>query len=255
MPPFVARAAALWLACAVPAAAAPSVILFADFDAEPLDQPIGTGGAALGQPVQVSAAINARVRSGPFPTPCLALADSSTGAGSARFEFQDAAEITEGTVTITASLRFHQLENFHVYVREAGSVATNHLNLSFYDDGSVWHRGIDGNNYSAGTYAAGPVLDLLVRFDIAPDGAGAYAGNFDIVLDGVPHATDYPFTAPRGIGAVLFGILNDTDLDGELAVDDLVVTVDSPTTSVGSSPWGPSSWGGVKASFREASGR
>lgn len=255
MPPFAARTAALWLLCATPSAAVPAVILFADFDDEPVDQPIGTGGAAAGQPTQVSPGIAAVVRSGPFPTPCLALADSSTGAGSARFEFFDATEVTDGTVTITASLRFRQLENFFVYVREAGSLATSHLNLTFYDDGSVWHRDIAGNSISAGTYATGPALDLLIRFDIAPDGTGSYSGDFDIVLDGVPHATDHAFTAPRGIGSVLFGILNDTDLDGSFAVDDVVVTVESSTTSVDPSPWGPSSWGGIKASFRDASPR
>lgn len=59
----------------------------------------GRGGPEVGEPFRVRS-VSAIVRSAPFPTPCLEIADTSENAGSADFDFLNDLEVTYGTISI-----------------------------------------------------------------------------------------------------------------------------------------------------------
>ena len=62
-------------------------LLSANFNDQPIGQPIGTGGAELGQPISYSGCVPT-VENGIFPTPNLEIDDeSTTTATSTTFEF------------------------------------------------------------------------------------------------------------------------------------------------------------------------
>ncbi|MHC4970477.1 MAG: hypothetical protein ACYTF4_17945, partial [Planctomycetota bacterium] len=96
---FSSRSAVVLVAIMVSAGgrAGASTLLEADFDDKTIDAPIGTGGAAVGEPVSVSPNIIATVRAAPFATPSLEIVDNNDDppsgfAGAARFEFIGSAE-------------------------------------------------------------------------------------------------------------------------------------------------------------------
>ena len=250
MPVAPVRIAALLLLVAAGPVASTELILQCDFDDLSLDQPIGTGGPAVGEPVEVSAGVTTLVRQGPFPTPCLVIFDNTASTGSVRFGFEDGAEITSGSLSMSVSLRFHQRENFLLYVREAVGSTTSHVNLSFYDDGSIWHSDLGTATHSLPvSYVAGQTLDFRILFEFTSVGsAPPYTGTYTVILDNEVVVSDSAFEAQRGVGSVLFGVLPDPDTEGEVALDDLLVLWDSPATAVGASAF--SSWGRIKSAWR-----
>lgn len=156
------------------------LLLEAEFNDEPIDQPIGTGGALLGQPVSVSPELSAIVRAVPRPTPSLEISQAVAGiARSARFEFLDAEEVSHGDLVIRLTVRAAQLDYFNVNVREPTSSTQNFLRLAFTAQGSI---AVNDNNGFAGNLAAyGVNVDHRLRIAFQMD-----RGTYDIELDGVP---------------------------------------------------------------------
>lgn len=224
-------------------AAADTIYLEANFDDKPLDVPIGTGGPTLGEPVYVGTAVTAIVRGAPMPTPCLELQDiDDYYAGSARFEFLGSAELTSGQVGISAMLWFSALSpgyNFYIYVREQGSSAQSFTNITFHDDGRVYADDANSPSIFLGNYDINRVTPIGIIFDMD---AGTYDVWLDnlLVLEGETHGI-----VGRGVGAVLFGCLHDSDVDGHFFVDDILVANYLPPTASESA-----SWGQVKALYR-----
>ena len=138
------------------AISAPAQVLFeANFDDKPIDQPIGTGGAAVGEPVEVSPNITAIVRDSPMATPSLEIADNSqVGAGGARFEPQDGSEVSSGWLRISLHAYLPNLESdMVIMIRESGSSAHSFADVDFAQDGQIW-----GSDAAGGTGALGPYL-------------------------------------------------------------------------------------------------
>jgi hypothetical protein len=236
----------LSLTVAPPPTFAETVYLEATFDDKPLDMPIGTGGAELGEPVEVDPSIIATVRGTPMPSPCLELRDNDGfAAGSADFEFIGSAEITTGIVAISCNLWFHALApgyTSYFYIREREGAAETFTNLRFDPDGTVWH--FDENNTAGvilGSYEIGRVYPVSLVFDMD-------AGTYDVWLDGllVLDAEDNGITG-RGIGSLLVGCGDDPDLESLFSVDDILVS-DTFT------PVMSRTWGEIKGLFRSAIG-
>jgi hypothetical protein len=225
---------AAWiLVCLIgpPAAHAQTTLLMADFDAKPIDAPIGTGGAAVGEPVYVSVAIEAVVRDTPLPTPCLEIADRDDYyAGHVDFEFLDDAEIYAGHLTMSCNLWFAadpSGEGYTVMFRERGSAAFNFLTLNFAGNGEVWCYDTDSHSPVLAVYETGRPVLLTVSFDMD-------AGTYTIWLDEVGIVWDESFgIVGSGIGSVLIGCTNDANLVGTLYVDDILVTDEAPVSAVG----------------------
>jgi hypothetical protein len=126
-------------AYAVPAAWATIHLgIEADFEGKPVDQPIGTGGAAVGEPVEIVQSTEAIVRDTPMPSRCLEMSDiDEYFAGGAAFEFLNSAEYASGVVKIGMDLWFEGLEDYFVYVREHGTAAEVFANVRFCAGGIV----------------------------------------------------------------------------------------------------------------------
>jgi hypothetical protein len=214
---------ALALLVALPAIAlSDTTYLVADFDDQPLDVPIATGGAALGQPVTVDPFITATVRDAPFPTPCLEIVDQHDyAAGYARFEFLDSAEPMSGMVTIRCSLWFSSFDEgsgYLICLREQGSSACSFCDLHFTPGGQIYAYDQDSNQGIIATYELGRAIPIIISVNLD-------AATYDIWVDGLPVVVGNTHgVIGRGIGAVLVGCSHDPDVGDGYFLDDLVVT-------------------------------
>lgn len=236
--PVAAAVAAL--ALAAPAAAGTTTILDCTFDAEPLDQVIGTGGAAAGQPIDLDG-MAATVRAAPLATPSLELLDAQGLYGpNVRFAFLGDVEVTSGVLEITMTLQFHTLEHYTVRLREAGSTGVSFVDILFQGTGTIRCSDLDTpTNPIVGSYTAGVPATLRITVDLD-------ARTYDLAYDGALLLDDESLgSSPRGIGQVLVGVANDSGDEGSYSVDDLRVTA----TEV-PSPVEPASWGALKAAWR-----
>ncbi|MBK8285353.1 MAG: hypothetical protein IPK97_11005 [Ahniella sp.] len=191
-----------WLPCLANAGVEPNTVLLdARFNDQPLNAQIGTGGASLGQPVSISAGLQAFVvPSGVLPTASLRVRPLASGAARfVSFEFVDSAEVTDGLLTINFLLKAGQLDRRLVYVREQGSAGRDFLSMTLLSSGSIAVSDQSGNSASIGTYTAGALMAFEFRFKMD-------TGRYSIFLNGVPLATDRAHgITDRGIGSLIIG--------------------------------------------------
>jgi hypothetical protein len=217
------------------------ILLDAHFDGEPLDQPIATGGAAVGEPTSVTTTITAVVHAWPMATPSVKINDDDAfEAGFVRFQFIDDQIIESGTLTIRATIWFQAYEEYTIRVRELRIANSRRfLDLGFGSSGIVGFRDQDTTTPRAiTTFDVHRPVPLVIAFDMD-------AATYDVEFDGVTVLDDEPHgVTPYGIGAILFGHEGDEDDDGEFSVDDLLVTWQGPSAVE------PESWAAAKASYR-----
>lgn len=237
LPVLVAVAA---LALAGTARATPTIVLGADFNDKTVGLPIGTGGAAAGEPVLVNTTISAVVQELPLATPNLKINDSDLlDAGYVRFEFTNQWVITEGVVTISFTWLAQAYEDYVIRVRELRARSRKFLDLSFGSSANIYYTDDDTPAATAiGTYETNHEYAFVLTFDLD-------AGTYSVTMDGLPLLTDETHGVPYGIGAVLFGQQADEDDDGEYNLDDLVVTATQVPT-----PVTPATWAATKAAWR-----
>lgn len=234
---LIPLAAALLLA--MPAAADP--LLTVDFEGLPVDQPVPVGGAALGQPIEVSWC-SAVVRDGPLNGSCLEIADNDDFmAGYVGFEFLESAEATSGMLEIVCTLRFDSLDDYVLNVHEQGSAACDFTTLNFFAGGSF--AIFDQNGYTAIGAGYEPGVDNTLRILHNLD-----AGTYGVWWNDAPVIADRAHgVVGRGIGSVDVGVGHDENLAGTLWLDDLRV---SPDVSTGIEDIATASWSEVKRAFR-----
>lgn len=209
---------------------AETVHLAADFDDQPLDQPIGTNGPEYGQPIWVDPDVTAIVRDYPLPSPSLEIQDiDDYSAGYVRFEFLGGVELNSGFVTMSMNLWFHELSpgySFQIAFREQGASAYNFCNLNFVEWGEVYCYDQDTNNGMVATYEVGRILPIIVSFDLD-------AGHYSVWLDGELVVYNQPHgVVGRGVGALLCGCMNDPDVEGRFNIDDILITDQEVITAV-----------------------
>jgi len=226
------------LALAATAAQAGTVLLV-DLEDHTPDQAIGTGGPEVGEPIS---AYNCEmtVRSAPLPSNCLEFDDETDyGSGYGTFEFLDDVEITSGTLEITATLWFAESDGYNFTVREHGHNAGQFTSIYFAGNGSINVNDVNGSQNDVATYETGRAYALRIEHDLD-------AGTYDVWWDGVPIVSDraHGVTEFDGIGRLNIGISHDSNLDGLMYMDDLLVESDPVTDNESES------WGGVKAAWR-----
>jgi hypothetical protein len=195
------------------------LLLDADFDDKTINAPIGTGGAAVGEPSLVTD-VTAIVRGSPFTSPSLEIQDDDDYySGYVDFDFLEEAEISSGFVSAAFDMWFPTVENYILGVRESGSATCYYLDLEFQDDGDVKARDSAGNVSIDSTYPTGRVVPVEIVFDMD---AGTYDLFYDgsLVLDDRAHGVE----SGCGVGSVYFGISDDPDFDGAYSVDNISVT-------------------------------
>ncbi len=224
--------------CAFAATAGAATLLSADFAGLTPGQPVGLGGPTVGEPVSVSNCL-ATIRSAPFPSNCLEFDDEADfGTGGAVFEFLEDAEVTTGTVTVSAKLWFAEFDGYYFHLREHGGAAKSFNTIYLQESGAVLATDAAGSAGVVGHYEIGRVIELHIVHDLD-------ARTYDLWWDGVLVVNDRAHgVVDRGIGGVYTGIDHDADLDGIFSLDDLLVTTGPITANEAGS------WGGVKAAWR-----
>ncbi|MFH1145080.1 MAG: hypothetical protein V1774_11100 [Candidatus Eisenbacteria bacterium] len=225
------------------AAQAEQVYLQANFDGKTIDQPIGTGGAAVGEPVSIAEDyIDTAVRATPMPTPCLEITDQDDYyAGAVRFELLDNVEITSGTVVVAADFWIPaDLEagiGCYLGVRESDGASHSFTNVRFLDGGSIGCDDAGGGLGTVGTYAFGELVRVIILFDL-DEATYDLRVNGELLLDDQPHDV-----VGAGIGALEIGCESGASVGNSYFVDNIHVGDEIPT------PVEFETWGGVKALF------
>lgn len=202
-------------------------LLLADFQDKPLNQPIGQGGAAVGEPVQIPSALQALVRGSAVTERKLlelAWAEHLLGSAMVRFQWLDDIEADSGILRVALRLTPVQGGGFYVQLRESQTSEKRFGSLRLLPDGSAAIADASGDgelvfipgfSWSFGrSYLVEWVYDL---------GAGSY----DFSIDGVRHFNDRPHNVEqdgRGLGAVLVGMHALSYPDSRLYLDDARVS-------------------------------
>lgn len=198
------------------------VLLNANFDNKSIDQPIGTGGAAVGEPTDVNINVTAYVRDTPTPTPSLEISGGDTPTtGAVRFELLESLEITQGTVVVDVALWFIDDQKFFLSIKEQGGSVHTFAKVYTAVGGAV--RLSDANGYYGiiGSFTVGTTHQVRLVFDMD-------AGTYDVLLDGTPVVEDRSHgVLDRGIGGAIFGVDWSAPADSAFHVDDLLITADS----------------------------
>ena len=169
------------VAAATPAwhepAGGPITLLLADFNDKTVGQPIGTGGAAVGEPAYIDFGVSAIVEQPVGANRVLALeADALPSASGAVFKLLGGTRIEEGTAVISVALAFPSLCSFNLYVRERDSSAQNFTTLVLSSDGSISAVDENGPVGQIGNYSAGQILRISIEHDLD-------AGTYDVLLN------------------------------------------------------------------------
>jgi hypothetical protein len=223
------------------ALAAETTILDCNFDDKVVGELIGTGGAALHEPVTRDG-IPAIVRAQPFASPSLEISeDWGFGARAVRFEFLNDLAITAGMLRMTFDLQFDDLNSFNFYVREKSFSAVSFLDLNFTNDGSINASDLNGLSTSfLGSYTPGTVIPVTLAYNLD-------ALTYDLTIGtNTPIVGESLGPIPQGIGAILIGPGHDADSTGTFHLDNLKVTatqIPEPVT--------PSTWSRVKSFTRQ----
>lgn len=224
---FRALIAAAFAVGAIAAEASPRVLLRANFNDKPIDQPLMARGPAFNEPVRNDTGF---VRREPFDSPHLEIADTSSCCSqSTVFEFPNGEEITNGTLDIRADVYFPAPVSAEMAgLREQGSAAVSFLN--FYtgtlttSTGNGWLNAQAGQTYSGSLlnpgYPIGRWVPMRVQYALDQR-------RVRIELDGklIWEKTDFSLTTTRGIGRLYMGSNNTGPATGSvMRVDNLVVT-------------------------------
>lgn len=157
----------------------PITLLLADFDDKTVGQPIGTGGAAVGEPVIIDAGVSAIVEQPVGVNRVLALeADALPQTGGVGFELLGGVGIEQGVALMRVGLFVPALCNFKFYVREPDFSAENFTTVSLGSDGSISVNDENGSAGQIGTYVAGQIQRFSIEHDLD-------AGTYDVLLNDV----------------------------------------------------------------------
>jgi hypothetical protein len=219
--------------------ASADLVLNCNFESHTVGEPVPTGGAANGEPVDLGGT-GAIVAISPAISKAVKVTDIwDDSAGYVRFDFINAVEITSGEVTVEAQLCFIGQNNYSFSVREQNGRAENFSDLIFTDGGAVHFQDADSPQTLVWSYSAGATYNVRYVFDLD-------TGTYSLEFNGVRLLIDEPcgVTSGRGIGGLYVGFDNDTDTVGAVFIDDIWV---ESTASVDADAH---TWSLVKSMFR-----
>lgn len=157
----------------------PITLLLANFNDKAVGQPIGTGGAALGEPARIDVGVSAIVEQPVGANRVLALeADALPNAAGVGFNLLGGVGIEQGVAVMRVALAFPALCSFNIYVREPDSSAESFTTLSLASDGSISASDENGSAGQIGSYVAGQIQRISIEHDLD-------AGTYDVLLNDV----------------------------------------------------------------------
>lgn len=232
IPGIVLSAALLALSGLQPAIAGPSsgelILLDANFDDKPLDEQIGTGGAALGEPIAIGFDLSAIVRQDPVMGENNQLELESFSPSSARFvrfEFLEERELLCGSIVISLELVLGSSKEFSqmiVAIREQGSSAESFATVTATNGGILFVTDKNGEALSnSDDITLNATNSMIFAYDM---NAGTYSlwVNEVLQLENREHGV-----SGRGIGTVLIGHSSAPSPQKVGRMDSLLVTTDT----------------------------
>lgn len=216
------------------AARGETVYLRANFDDKTPDQVIGTGGAAVGEPVWLDAHAGGYVRQWAPSDPVLEISDGSTTQyGNVWFRFLDNAQIDSGILVVTFTISFFDTgEGAPHLATVKGDAGFVFAELRFMDDFSIVLADQDGVVGTIGEYNMSVDIPVAIAFDLN-------AGVYDVWLDGQEVHSDEPIAfSDNAIIYLIFSAGQDEDLVGKFFLDDIFVTDDPNAVPVTDCTWG-----------------
>ncbi len=195
-----------------------ATLLRADFEDQPAGEVIGTGGAALGQPVALSACSPVVTEKVLVGNSLEILDESEVSSGSAKFEFLGSTEITDQPVSLSLWMVVDVSDGYNLAFREQGSSTERLLDVHVVDSNRL--SIIDGlvGATLVGSITPGVPFRVEIAFEM---GLRAYS----LWLDGerLLHRRPLGGDGDRGLGQLHVGYDFDAGFSGRLFVDDIRV--------------------------------
>ncbi len=208
------------LAISAGSAIATTTLLDADFQAHTVDDPIGTGGPTVGEPIAITN-MDAIIKNGvPFGSKYLQLRDRSTLNETIRFGFLNEAKVDTGTLSISFDLAVGNQDLFMTFSNQIPGQGGSPILLRFdADSDSMEITGNGGPVHYAAPYVEQQVYSF--RFDFFHD-----FDFCDVYIDAVPWVTGAPFNDTTPMTAeVAITLLNDPDSTGVVGIDNILATI------------------------------
>ena len=210
--------------------------LTATFDDKTVDQPIGTGGASVGEPVAVQEQAEAIVRSEPFETPCLEFRNVSA-AGNVFFELDN--PVTEGIVAVIIDLWFYEDSGCNYWLDLYNSSWYNLTKIGFDYDHTFYINDPAGYAVTDVPHAFGRPLPILMVFNLD-------AGTYSVWIDEVQQVNE------RALSVALYDFKHlvvgsgwDCSGANRLSIDQIRIIDHEPQV-----PVEVPTWGSLRALFR-----
>ncbi len=229
----------LCLAYALPTFA-DQTLMEATFDDKAIDQPIGTGGAIVGEPDYVTPEIEAIVRSAPFGTPCLEIHNTHATLNRSVWFSLPGASISSGLVVIILDIWLTGSgpgwEPYCEIYNENNQALTY---FRFQADGTIAVGSGDGPIYVP-SFPVGRHLPVLFAIDMDADTYSAW-------FDAIECVTDAPLErAGSDLKKIWFLTGSNCDPDNRYSIDKIRV-IDWMPDDIAVEPV---SWGQIRALYR-----
>jgi len=185
-------------------AMAAETILSANFNNKPLNQPIGTGGAAVGEPTSVSPFIEAVVRAAPGGGRMLEMfMEQRPSTQAVRFQFLNNQEVLSGQLLIQARIRLaagDEFDNIGILLREATGSGQSFMNMNLFSLNrrlQILRPGVPATSFF-NVLNLSAANDLAILYDLDDR-------HISVCLNGGLLADELPtlFESTRGIGGFL----------------------------------------------------
>jgi hypothetical protein len=202
-------------------------LLDANFDDKTIDAPIGTGGAVLGEPIDISGPIASTVRDTPFFSNCLEIVKDEDlySSGALRWGLIGDADVDIGHVWFGTNIWHDVLGDYTIRFNDVGGYSGTFANVYWRLDGSI--RCSDSNGYVGviGTAVQGTMQTLSIDFDMEND-------TYTVELDGSPVLVDRAHgVTDMGIGTVWLSMDHTSLLNTEFSIDNMLMTADEYTAT------------------------
>ena len=196
-------------------------LLDATFAGLPLNQPIGTGGAAAGQPDAVSTLVDAIVRHAPMATRHLEITwdGAPSTASGVRFSLAGGVEVERNLLSITLDFHAHVASRYYVQIRESTSAARSFGGIYLMEEGILSLFDAAGSPIVTFDFPFGQSRTLRWDYDLD-------ARTYDFSIDGARLVQGRAHGVPddgRGIGSILVGLDWNTPANTALSVDNVRV--------------------------------
>ncbi|MCB1633089.1 MAG: hypothetical protein KDI51_00795 [Xanthomonadales bacterium] len=208
-------------------AAAADFPLVATFDDKTPGTTLGTGGAALGEPIELGNLDAVIEEVSPGQNRVAVSNDlTSTAARRLRFQLIDNQEITTGQARISMDLTPSALDRYSILVREANGSSQNFLNLQFNTSGLVSGNDVTGTlPLTNNSFTAGTPIHIEINFDLD-------AGTSEVIFNGAVLMTERQHgVVGRGVGRLSIGYASSSS-GNPFTLDNLIVEARPPARPV-----------------------